>query len=112
MNVVAHPLLTLAMCRRLLLALAACCTLSLLAASPLQAAETYDLVLANGRVMDPESSLDAIRNIGISGGRIAAISDEPLAGERVLDVRAGGRARFHRPPCPCPRRDHPRLPGA
>ena len=36
-------------------------------------AESYDLVIANGRVMDPESGLDAVRNVGIRGGKIAAI---------------------------------------
>jgi hypothetical protein len=38
-------------------------------------AQIYDGVLSNGRVMDPESGLDAIRNVGINGARIAAISD-------------------------------------
>jgi len=35
--------------------------------------ETYDIVLSHGRVMDPESGLDDIRNVGISGGKIRAI---------------------------------------
>jgi N-acyl-D-aspartate/D-glutamate deacylase len=48
---------------------------------------TYDVVLAGGRVMDPESGLDAIRNVGISGDRIARISAETLAGKRVIDVK-------------------------
>ena len=47
---------------------------------------TYDLVIANGRVMDPASGLDAVRNVGIRGGRIAAISDAPLTGTRVIDA--------------------------
>jgi hypothetical protein len=38
----------------------------------------YDLVPANGRVMDPASGLDSIRHIGITAGKIAAISAEPL----------------------------------
>jgi dihydroorotase len=50
------------------------------------APETYDVVLANGRVMDPASGLDSIRHIGITGGRIAAISAEPLEGDTVVDV--------------------------
>jgi N-acyl-D-aspartate/D-glutamate deacylase len=49
--------------------------------------QTYDLVLANGRVMDPESGLDAVRNIGLRGGRVAAISETPLTGTTVLDAR-------------------------
>ena len=40
----------------------------------------YDLVIANGRVMDPESGLDAVRHVGIRGGTIEAISETPLAG--------------------------------
>jgi N-acyl-D-aspartate/D-glutamate deacylase len=49
-------------------------------------APEYDLVLAGGRVMDPESGLDAIRNVGIRDGRIEAVSEEPLEGARILDV--------------------------
>ena len=47
---------------------------------------SYDLVVANGRVMDPESGLDAVRNVGISGGRIQAISEKPLRGARAIDA--------------------------
>ncbi|MXW66820.1 MAG: amidohydrolase family protein [Gemmatimonadales bacterium] len=50
------------------------------------AAQSYDLVLAGGRVMDPESGLDAVRHVGIRGGTIAAISESPLDGETVVDV--------------------------
>ena len=46
----------------------------------------YDLVIANGRVMDPESGLDAVRHVGIRGGTVAAISGTPLAGARVIDA--------------------------
>ena len=35
----------------------------------------HDLVIANGRVMDPASGLDAVRHIGITGGKISAISE-------------------------------------
>ena len=47
---------------------------------------TYDLVVANGRVMDPESGLDSLRNIGIRAGRIEVISSEALNGTRVIDA--------------------------
>jgi len=50
------------------------------------AAETYDLVIANGRVMDPESGLDAIRYVGIREGTVQAISDTPLSGREVIDA--------------------------
>jgi N-acyl-D-glutamate deacylase len=46
----------------------------------------FDLVLANGRVIDPETGLDGIRSVGISDGRIAAIEQAPLAGRTVLDA--------------------------
>jgi dihydroorotase len=36
--------------------------------------------------MDPASGLDAVRNVGIRDGAIAAISEEPLAGTREIDV--------------------------
>jgi hypothetical protein len=33
-------------------------------------AQDYDVVLKGGRVMDPETSLDAVMNVGIKGGKI------------------------------------------
>lgn len=51
------------------------------------AAETYDLVIANGRVMDPESGLDAVRNVGIRGGKIAAVSSGPLEAKQTIDAK-------------------------
>ncbi len=53
----------------------------------LLAAQDYDLVVANGHVMDPESGLDAVRNIGISAGKIKAISAKPLKGRRTIDAK-------------------------
>ena len=49
-------------------------------------APTYDLVIANGRVMDPESGLDAVRHVGLRGAQVAAVSETPLAGTRVIDA--------------------------
>jgi len=40
--------------------------------------QKYDLVIANGRVTDPASGLDAIRNLGIQDGIIAEISTSPI----------------------------------
>lgn len=48
---------------------------------------TYDVVIANGRVMDPESGLDAVRNVGISGGKIRAISTGALKGKQTIDAK-------------------------
>ena len=47
----------------------------------------FDIVLAGGRVMDPESGLDAVRYVGIRGDRISEISAQPLEGKTVVDVR-------------------------
>jgi len=48
------------------------------------AAQQYDLVLEGGRVMDPETGLDAIRNVGIRDGKIVRVSSEALQGRRVI----------------------------
>ncbi len=56
----------------------------LLAALP--ALAQYDLVIANGRAMDPETGLDAVRNIGVSGGKIKAISTKSLKGRETIDA--------------------------
>src|SRR5512138_2031969 len=47
-------------------------------------APEYDVVILNGRVMDPESGLDGIRNIGITEGRIQAISEKSLRGRTTV----------------------------
>jgi len=49
-------------------------------------AQAFDLVIANGRVLDPESGLEAVRNVGVNGGTIAAISGERLNGRTVIDA--------------------------
>ena len=46
----------------------------------------FDLVLTGGRVMDPETGLDAVQNIGIQDSKIVAISPETLSGKRIIDV--------------------------
>src|SRR5213595_100874 len=48
--------------------------------------EQYDLVLMGGRVLDPETGLDAKRNVGIRDGRIAAVTVEPLTARETLAV--------------------------
>ena len=44
----------------------------------------YDLVILEGRVIDPETELDAVRNVGISDGRIAAVSKSTITGRQTL----------------------------
>jgi N-acyl-D-aspartate/D-glutamate deacylase len=46
----------------------------------------YDLVLRGGRVIDPETGLDAVRDLGVEGGRITAISEQELHGETEIDA--------------------------
>jgi len=50
-------------------------------------ARQYDMVIHQGRVVDPETRLDAVRDIGINGGKIAAISKAPLNGKKNIDAR-------------------------
>jgi N-acyl-D-aspartate/D-glutamate deacylase len=38
----------------------------------------FDVVIAGGRVMDPETGLDAVRHVGIREGSIVAVSESPL----------------------------------
>ena len=65
------------------------CSLILLASSAaIVSAQQYDLVIEGGRVMDPETGLDATRNVGIRDGKVVRIAAETLAGRRV--VHAGG----------------------
>jgi len=45
-----------------------------------------DVVIQNGRVIDPETGLDAIRNVAVDDGRIVAISKLPLQGDTVIDA--------------------------
>jgi hypothetical protein len=46
----------------------------------------YDIVLSGGRVIDPESKLDTIKNVGIINNRIEQISSEPLKGKEMINV--------------------------
>ena len=70
----------------LLVAAGAIALTPLLTPTPLTAQPPHDIVLSGGRVMDPETGFDAIRNVGIRAGEIAAISETPLSGTIVLDV--------------------------
>ena len=48
--------------------------------------ESYDLVISNGRVIDPETEFDDVANVGIKDGRIVAITKEPLTGTESVDA--------------------------
>jgi hypothetical protein len=47
----------------------------------------YDTVYRGARAIDPETGLDAVRNIGVTGGKITAISEDALKGRRTIDAR-------------------------
>jgi N-acyl-D-aspartate/D-glutamate deacylase len=57
-------------------------------ASSITLSQQYDLVIEGGRVLDPETGLDATRNVGITGGKVACISSDFLRAKRV--IHAGG----------------------
>src|SRR5436305_1666751 len=48
---------------------------------------TFDVVIMNGRVIHPESKLDAVRNIGILNGKIQAISSGTMQGRATVDAK-------------------------
>ena len=70
--------------------LAACLCLALAAcgggAPGDQPASDYDLVIVNGRVMDPETSYDAVANVGVKDGRIAVITGDGITGRETIDA--------------------------
>lgn len=54
----------------------------------------YDVAIINGRIIDPETNLDAIRNIGLLGDKIIAkMSYLPtqILGDSVPQMRNKGR---------------------
>lgn len=50
-------------------------------------AADFDVVIANGRVIDPETNLYAIRYLGIRRGTIASVSEQPLVGTKTIDAK-------------------------
>jgi len=49
--------------------------------------DLYDVVVLNGRVMDPESNLDAVRNLGIRSGKIQTLTTKSLKGRTLIDAK-------------------------
>ena len=56
------------------------------AACSTDAQEAYDLVILNGRVMDPETGFDGVRNVGIRDGLIVSITEADIAGRETIDA--------------------------
>jgi len=49
-------------------------------------AQDYDLVINNGRVIDPETMLDEVLNVGVKDGKITAITKEVIQGRQTIDA--------------------------
>jgi len=60
---------------------------ALLSRMPKAFAQSIDLVIRGGRVIDPSVGLDAIRDIAIAGGKIVAIEPSIAGGTDVIDAR-------------------------
>ena len=53
-------------------------------------AATYDLVVKGGRVIDPSLGIDAIRDVAVAGGRIAAV-EENITADATETIDARGK---------------------
>ena len=51
------------------------------------AQEEYDLVILNGRVMDPETMLDDVLNVGVKDGKIAIITPDKIKGKETINAK-------------------------
>ncbi|MBI4888188.1 MAG: amidohydrolase family protein [Acidobacteria bacterium] len=63
---------------------------AMLGRAPRASAATYDLVIRGGRVVDPSRRLDAIRDVAIARGRIAAVG-AAIAGDARETIDARGK---------------------
>jgi hypothetical protein len=59
--------------------------LSLMMVMPAVAAD-YDVVINNGRVMDPETNFDGVRNVGVKDGKIVVITKDAIKGKETIDA--------------------------
>jgi dihydroorotase len=77
--------------RQFISAVAAQATMFARAANAVAAAAApFDLIIRGGRVIDPSVRLDAIRDVAISGGRIAAV-EARIAGDAADTIDARGK---------------------
>ena len=49
--------------------------------------QEFDVVILNGRVMDPETNFDGVRNVGVKDGKIAIITEESIKGKESIDAK-------------------------
>lgn len=52
-----------------------------------KAENSFELVILNGRVIDPETKLDAILNIGINHGKIVSMTKKAIKGKQIIDAK-------------------------
>jgi len=76
--------------RRLLRTGAATVAAAMIVRMPRAFAATYDVVIKGGRVIDPSLGLDAVRDVAIAKGKIAAVG-ENIAGDAAETIDAGGK---------------------
>src|SRR5712691_11034341 len=67
-----------------------CAGAALLARVPRALAATYDLLIKGGRVIDPSVGLDAVRDVAIAGGKIAAV-EANITGDATETIDARGK---------------------
>ena len=66
--------------------------------------EPYHVAIVGGRVIDPETGLDAVRSVGIRGDLIAVVAEERLGATTVIDADNAGanlRIRYVDYACRC-----------
>jgi len=49
--------------------------------------DTFDVVILNGRVIDPETMFDDVANVGIKDGKIATITKSKIKGKETIDAK-------------------------
>ncbi len=52
----------------------------------LQPGQSAEFALSGGRIIDPETGFDQIGNVGLLGGKIVAISPDPIPANETIDV--------------------------
>lgn len=62
------------------------CLVTVLLVGCVAPTDDFDVVILNGRVMDPETNFDGVRNVGIKDGRIVAITEESIDGKESIDA--------------------------
>ncbi|WP_372677163.1 hypothetical protein [Desulfosarcina sp.] len=71
-------------------------------ALPQAQAAMHDLVILYGRVIEPETSLDGVRNVGVKDGKIVPITSAGIGGKIYQRRGACGRIWFYRYSFPPP----------